>query len=201
MVGWDWHRSVADRARAMVAVEIALRIGGGFLRALVRCRTGFTGEGRAGAIGRRRQGPKRVNAGEFSRVIFFPNDEAIVRLVGAVARWNKRTNGPSSAPVTRPWKPSPPCAMILSSDCRPWLSDQSGRARKSSPSEPQLNHAAGRELPMPWLFYSFGERLYIVLARRGPSSRGPEIAPSRSQLNPKSPVGGRGLSPPPFRGG
>jgi transposase-like protein len=30
----------------------------------------------------------------------FPNDEAIVKLVDAAARWNKRTNGPSSAPVT-----------------------------------------------------------------------------------------------------
>jgi transposase-like protein len=37
----------------------------------------------------------------------FPNDDAIVRLVGAPS-WSRTTNGPSSASDTRPWKPSQP---------------------------------------------------------------------------------------------
>src|SRR5208282_2910272 len=60
MVGRGQHRPFAHRARTMVAVEIAVLIGSGCVRALVRSHTGSTGEGRAVAIGRRREGPDRV---------------------------------------------------------------------------------------------------------------------------------------------
>jgi hypothetical protein len=58
MVGRDQHRSPADCDRTLAAIEIDIRVARELVRALARRRPA-SGEGRAVALGRRRQGPDR----------------------------------------------------------------------------------------------------------------------------------------------
>ena len=62
MVGWGRHRSPADRARTLAAIEIAILFSGDLVRTLVRCHPACSGEGRAGA--RDIDARDRIDAGE-----------------------------------------------------------------------------------------------------------------------------------------